>query len=621
MVDDIKDREIKAFDHVTIDEAALLKEIEAEQSDDDDEEEFDAIVRNLKKPEKHEQSVVRTGSDKAEFEKFVELREFPTVVDDFFRNFLIRMGMTSTLQIFNHEWYELISKGLIKDDNARLVPDIYLQNQTLDDQVRRLQLDLAETRAITLKAKETWKKFRKQRDLHKMHHYRVLQEKEALAIKTKRLEKHNKSLEPLLQELKSKYESCTKEKTLIRLDRDRYVSRVEALEHELRFLRGEDQVGLDRPIKGNKSNKKDVKKHRDKKLKEVVPVAGRKNTANEHKIPTQDHENPFRATEFAKFDMKSVTDVKTCSSHANAVAAVSFHPSNPVIATASDDESWKIWSVPGCELVMSGGHQSWIAGIAFHPRGSHLATSSGDNTIKIWDFISASCAVTLSDHSHPIWESSFHHEGDFLVSASMDQTCKLWDVSTGKCRKTFRGHVDSVNSVCFQPYCCNICTASGDKTISLWDIRSGLCVQTFYGHQNAVNSVTFAVRGDVIASCDADGVVKTWDIRMIAERGTINTGRHASNSVAFDQSGQIVAAASDDSTIKLIDFAGKNEQGAPKMIELKGHEGPVQVRFFLLCSILIQTFDILSTQSVQFDSLGHFLASSSSDCSFRLWAL
>nr|CCA16212.1 flagellar protein putative [Albugo laibachii Nc14] len=591
------DRNTKEFEQLTIDEAAFLKEIEADQSEDD-EEDFDAIVRNLKKPERLEQNATRMERDTTDSEKCVELREIPAVVDDFFRNFLIRMGMKSTLQLFNHEWYELDSKGLINDDNAKLVPDIYLQNQMLDDQVCRLQSELAEAREITLKAKETWITFRKQRDLHKMHHYRVLQEKETLATKTKRLEKHNKSLEPLLQELKTKYESCTKEKTLIRLDRDRYISRVEALEQELRSVRGEDQINPNRTLKGDKANKKETKKHNLNKPKEVV---GRKNTVSEHKIPSQDHDNPLRATEYTKVDIKNVSDIKTCPSHSNAVAAVTFHPSNPVLATASDDESWKLWSVPGCELVMSGGHQSWIAGIAFHPRGAHLATSSGDNTVKIWDFINASCATTLSDHSHPVWESTFHHEGDFLVSASMDQTCKLWDISTGKCRKTFRGHVDSVNSVCFQPYCCNFCTASGDKTISIWDIRSGLCVQTFYGHQNAVNSVTFALKGDVIASCDSDGVVKTWDTRMIAERGTLATGRHPLNSVAFDQSGQVVAAASDDSTIKLVDFEVKNEQETPQMIDLKGHEGPVQ--------------------SVQFDSLGHLLASTSSDCSFKLWAL
>lgn len=54
----------------------------------------------------------------------------------------------------------------------------------------------------------------------------------------------------------------------------------------------------------------------------------------------------------------------------------------------SDDETWKVWSVPNCDLLMSGeGHRDWVSGVAFHPHGTMLATSSGDNTVKIWDFL------------------------------------------------------------------------------------------------------------------------------------------------------------------------------------------------------------------------------------------
>jgi WD40 repeat protein len=55
-----------------------------------------------------------------------------------------------------------------------------------------------------------------------------------------------------------------------------------------------------------------------------------------------------------------------------------------IVATASDDFTWKIWTLPNGELIMSGeGHKDWISGIDFHPRGSHLVTSSGDCTIKV----------------------------------------------------------------------------------------------------------------------------------------------------------------------------------------------------------------------------------------------
>ncbi|DBA01824.1 TPA: LOW QUALITY PROTEIN: hypothetical protein N0F65_002940 [Lagenidium giganteum] len=595
------------FQYAAVDDNAL------DLDEEDEEEDFEAVLRNLNKlgasgaaggaggsgdklpqqpsPDKPEASggVSPSISPKAgglsNNAPRIHMQVRPAVVDDFIRNFLIKVGMLRTLDMFNHEWYEFISKGKLKEDDIGVVPDIYLRNQALDDQVKELRKQLDETRKITEKAKGTWDKFRHQRDVHKMHHQRVLQEKEALAIKIKKLEKHVASYEPLLAELKTKYENSMKEKMLMRLERDRQLARADALEAQLKAHATTGPAG---PAATSKA--------KDQGPASTSSTKAGKKKSSEAKIPAHDGVNPYLDKRFEPVNPARIELAKTCQGHGNSIAAVAFHPKNPILATVSDDETWKLWSVPACELIMSGeGHRSWLAGIDFHPRGTHVATSSGDNTVKLWDFVSASCSLTLSDHSHPVWESVFHHDGDFLVSASMDHTCKLWDLTSGKCRKTFRGHVDSVNSVCFQPYTGNICTGSGDKTISIWDIRSGLCVQTFYGHQNACNSVAFALAGDTIASCDADGYVKVWDVRMVAERCSMDGGQHPLNSIAFDRSGKTLAAASDDGSIKIF-----NSKSDKFVAELKGHDGPVQ--------------------SVKFEPNGRFLASASSDCTFRLWS-
>lgn len=67
---------------------------------------------------------------------FAVIQVRPSVVDDFIRNFLIKVGLTRTLDSFNTEWYELQAKGRLGEEYTTKVPDIYLRNEELDEQVR-----------------------------------------------------------------------------------------------------------------------------------------------------------------------------------------------------------------------------------------------------------------------------------------------------------------------------------------------------------------------------------------------------------------------------------------------------------------------------------------------------
>jgi WD40 repeat protein/regulator of replication initiation timing len=499
----------------------------------------------------------------------------PSVVDDFIRNFLIKAGMKKTLEIFNTEWYELQTKGRLPAELANPIPDIYLRNEELDQQTRQLREQVEKMRLVATKAQATWDKFRKERDYHRMHHQRVVQEKNKLIDDIRRARNHMRSYEPAIEELKKRHESAIKEKMLIRLERDRLKARVKALEDQL--------LAITQP-------KKDEEENAAKQRTATRPV--RKFAVFPPDNPSA---NPFTNLEFdpANFDLYS--NKKTFKGHVNSVSACAFHPKKSIFATASDDETWRLWTFPECELVMSGeGHTSWLSGIHFHPHGSHLATSSGDGTVKIWEFAQAKCTHTFTDHTQAVWSCEFHYGGDFVVSASMDHTTRIWDLISGKCKTTLRGHVDSVNCATWQPYTANVCTASGDKTVSVWDGRTGLCVQTLYGHSNSCNHLVVSNRGDMILSADADGVVKVWDIRMVTEMATIDVGQYPINKLALDRGGSRAIAASDDGTLKILDL-----KNFTKIADWEGHDGAVQC--------------------VATSPNDAFVVTGSSDATFKIW--
>jgi sperm-associated antigen 16 protein len=597
----------------------------------------------------------------------------PTVADDFIRNFLIRCGMRRSLDAFNTEWYELKAKGMLPDDETSIggpggmmaVPDIYAQHERLSDAVARLRLELAHAQEVATKAQSQWEKLRRERDFHRMHHKRVAQEKNRLIGDMKRLKAHFESFDPTLKELRARYEGAMRDKMLLKVERDKLAAKVNGLEAQVQALEERQQGGgggavvesTPSPAVAGGAAKKGASRTTSRgpaargaagqggTRRSVSPPQGgtRKGgalgksgggyatkAADNHASASdplpEDMPNPYSGLAFEPAHASSYAAASTIRAHGAAVTGVAFHPTKPVLASVSDDCTWRLWSMPEGELIMTGeGHRAWCADVDFHPYGNHLATSSGDGVVKVWSLGDATCAATLSDHTQTVWSVAWHASGDFLLTASMDHTCRLFDLgsggaSTGRVRQTLRGHVDSVNSVVWQPYSFIAATASGDKTVSLWDTRTALCVQTFYGHGNAVNDVCFNLQGDTLVSCDSDGYVKVFDIRMVVERasayvgggaGGSNKASAAANAVSLDRSGACISVACEDGTVRILDASqlvsgvGVPTVGGPPLnlktlLALRGHED--------------------AAQAVSFDPTSSYLVSGGSDATIRCWS-
>ena len=63
--------------------------------------------------------------------------------------------MTDTLDMFQREWYRLSGEGKISDSDLGTVPDIYLRNQQLADELRNQRVELGRMQEVAHKAKST----------------------------------------------------------------------------------------------------------------------------------------------------------------------------------------------------------------------------------------------------------------------------------------------------------------------------------------------------------------------------------------------------------------------------------------------------------------------------------
>ncbi|MGH1395255.1 MAG: eIF2A-related protein, partial [Trichormus sp.] len=153
------------------------------------------------------------------------------------------------------------------------------------------------------------------------------------------------------------------------------------------------------------------------------------------------------------------------------------------------------------------GHVAGVNTAVFSRDGSLIASASADNTVKLWG-ADGSLLHTLSDHRKVVNSVSFSPDGQIVASASQDNTIKLWNIQ-GKLLQTLSGHTAGVNSINFSPDGQAIASASTDKKIKLWSL-DGKLLQTLTGHGNVVQAVAWSPNGQTLVSVGADKTIKLW---------------------------------------------------------------------------------------------------------------
>lgn len=583
------------------------EELSVEEKSGAEEEDLDSAAEVLRNYTGNDSKVVLSERTPSSSQKLL-CSPIPEVVDDFLRNFLMKMGMNRTLDCFQTEWFEMLQKGTLKTEHVGFMPDIYMQNQLLEKDLKNVQRERDSYKQAAFQAGEITVKLQKERDFHRLQHKRVIHEKNKLIEDIQRLKKHYESYGPALKQLNEKYQTALRQKMLVSIDRNRVSSQVHSQDStqctaKARSLPGTRKFLKENELQNGRSPERGTKLSVNEVMSYDPAKDPTKSATTKHpkdsEFPASTRVNPFlpqikalsaQSTKISDFSM-----TKSIKAHTLAISCLALHPRKLLVASASDDHLWKLWGMPKGEMIMTGeGHTDWLSSCSFHPSGHFLATTSGDATVKIWDFAKSICVLTLEGHGHATWGCSFHSCGDFVASCSMDNTSKVWDLNSERCRYTLRGHVDSVNSISFVPFSNILLTCSADKTISLWDARTGLCAQTFYGHRHSCNHASFNTLGDMIASCDSYGIVKLWDVRTVSAISTVDTGPYPSNQVAFSPNGKVLAAASNDYEVKLMDVASSH------VYSLLGHYDGVQ--------------------SVIFDHKGEYLLSAAYDGEIFIWS-
>ncbi|GIM03852.1 hypothetical protein Vretimale_8516 [Volvox reticuliferus] len=162
--------------------------------------------------------------------------------------------------------------------------------------------------------------------------------------------------------------------------------------------------------------------------------------------------------------------IAAVAGHDKDINAVAVAPNDQLIATASQDRTVRVWSLPDLvQVSVLRGHKRGVWAVEFAPLERALLTASGDKTIKIWSLSDCSCVRTLEGHTASVLRASFVTAGTQVLSTGADGLLKLWNVASGECVNTFDEHEDKIWALAAGASQEGLlATGGGDALVCLW---------------------------------------------------------------------------------------------------------------------------------------------------------
>ncbi|MGD9144483.1 MAG: protein kinase [Anaerolineae bacterium] len=317
--------------------------------------------------------------------------------------------------------------------------------------------------------------------------------------------------------------------------------------------------------------------------------------------------------------LQAVRVQHTLFGHGGPVYDVAISPDGTCLATASADRTAKVWSlvssaaIPGEELVALSGHTRPVRSVAFGPPGgaaercgARLATASDDETVKVWSLAPSSAEgtelragasgeeiLTLSGHTGPVLSVVFDPDGTRLATTSLDGTVRVWDAATGQELLALSGHTGPVQGIAFSPDGMLLATGGEDGAVKVWSLSSGADpageeLLTLSAHAGPVYAVAYSPDGTRLATVGADGTARVWDATSGEELLTLSGHSGPVRDVAFSPDGTRLATTGADEKVKVwslgsgaIPSAGSFQDmlrasaAGQELLTLSGHTGPV----------------------------------------------
>jgi WD40 repeat protein len=328
-----------------------------------------------------------------------------------------------------------------------------------------------------------------------------------------------------------------------------------------------------------------------------------------------------------KISWIDINNEKQVSLQGNEIStrSVSFSHDGKKLAI-SDGAIIRLLNLEKNNLAVNGslkGHKSTIIQATVSSDGQIIATASQDNTVKLWDR-NGKLLRTLEGHGkakpdethfseintgNPALDAnlnalnnreltkyyergftwiravSFSPNSQILASGGSDLTVRIWQVNNGSQLHVLENGAGKgdINSVVFNPQGTRIASAGLGKEIKIWSIDGKLIhtiissnidlyktsnnplIKNLKGSLLGITSLRFSPDGQVLAAASIDKTIKLWDFNKIekdantndSEIGTLSGHDREIYSIAFHPTLPLLVSGSADRTLKIWDYKSK----------------------------------------------------------------
>ena len=194
--------------------------------------------------------------------------------------------------------------------------------------------------------------------------------------------------------------------------------------------------------------------------------------------------------------------------HTGPIAALAVSPDGTMLASASWDQTVRLWTLAGGPPRVLGGHTQNVNAVAFAPDGRTLVSAGYDLSVRIWPL--AGGAPTIVTVPTPLNALAIGSDGEIAAGGADGKVYFL--TGDGKPAGEVSAGPRPVISIAVSPDGALVAAAGVGGTVAVISRKTHQLLRTLVGPGLPVWSVAFLPDSHTLMTGGADNIIRRWNV-------------------------------------------------------------------------------------------------------------